>query len=264
MKIHFIGLSCFLIENEKGYRVLVDPFNDSPEWTLGPDFPKEFEGNPFGANLVLMSEPDSDHAYAPGGWLQNALDTKPNSNPFPNLDLRGTVIYEYNGDVNIAYQYTIDDLRLAHFGDNAHILTEEQLKELGHPDIIFISPPKASDRSANEEVRRNIENLKPKVVFWAHHLAPNNLPVEELPEVLRPYFVEYFKDNASTSKGYQGDDSFKELGYVLENAYILNKEYSGVVLEDTVIEINQDIIDSLETKPACYLFRKMLARSKVE
>jgi len=36
MKITYFGLSSFLIENDKGYRVLVDPFNDSPEWTLGP------------------------------------------------------------------------------------------------------------------------------------------------------------------------------------------------------------------------------------
>jgi L-ascorbate metabolism protein UlaG (beta-lactamase superfamily) len=42
MTITYIGLSCFLIENKQGYRILVDPFNDSPEWILGPKFPKEF------------------------------------------------------------------------------------------------------------------------------------------------------------------------------------------------------------------------------
>ncbi len=34
MKIHYVGLSCFLIENHKGFRILVDPFDDAPELML--------------------------------------------------------------------------------------------------------------------------------------------------------------------------------------------------------------------------------------
>src|SRR6185369_14029047 len=123
MTITYIGLSCFLVENEQGFRILVDPFNDDPEWILGPRFPKEFRGEPLGANIVLMSEPDADHAYAPGDWLAYAPKTKPNSNPFPDLNLRGRVVYEWNGDLNIAYSYTIDGVRCTHLADNAHVLT---------------------------------------------------------------------------------------------------------------------------------------------
>ncbi len=62
MKIHFIGLSSFLIENNSSYRILIDPFNNAPEWSLGLSFPDTFDGKPLGANIVLMSEPDADHA----------------------------------------------------------------------------------------------------------------------------------------------------------------------------------------------------------
>jgi hypothetical protein len=264
MKIHYIGLSSFLIENQQGFRILVDPFNDSPEWQLGPNFPKEFQGMPFGTNIVLMSEPDADHAYAPGDWLQNAPETKPNSNPFPNLNLRGTVVYEYNGDVNIAWHYTVDGLRLAHFADHSHILTDEQLKEIGTPDIIFISPPKTENKEANEVVRKNIEFLKPKIIFWAHHLAPKNLPKENEPEILRKFFVKYFKDNASTNKGYSGEKSFLELCFVLENAIILNKEYFGITLDESSLEINDKILEQAKNGPVSFLFRSMLASSKIE
>lgn len=89
MKINFIGLSCFIIENNRGFRILVDPFNNAPEWSLGPKFPNKFRGRPLGANIVLMSEPDADHAYAPGGWLQAAPKTRPNEKAFPDLNLRG-------------------------------------------------------------------------------------------------------------------------------------------------------------------------------
>ena len=264
MKIHYIGLSSFLIENQQGFRILVDPFNDSPEWQLGPNFPKEFQGKPFGANIVLMSEPDADHAYAPGDWLPNAPATKPGSNPFPNLNLRGTVVHEYNGDVNIAWHYTVDGLRLAHFADHAHILTNEQLNEIGTPDIIFVSPPKTENKEANEVIRKNIELLKPKIIFWAHHLAPKNLPKENDPEILRKFFTKYFKDNASTNKGYGGEKSFLELCFILENAIILNNEYSGIALDESSLEINDKILEQAKNRPVSFLFRSMLASSNVE
>lgn len=259
MKIHFIGLSSFLIENAKGYRVLVDPFNDAPEWTLGPKFPKQFNGKPFGTNLMLISEPDSDHSYAPGGWLQNAPETKPNSDPFPSLQLTGTVIYEWNGDVNIAWNYTIDGIRIAHFADNAHELTPEQIKEIGHLDVIFISPPKpdSSDEAAMQMTRKNIASLNPKVIIWAHHIAPKDLPKTEDSKTLRNFFVQYFKKSASTNQFYKGEESFVNIGYILENAYILNKEYSGVVLDETSFEIKAE--DIKKTKQFSVLFRAMLA-----
>ncbi len=259
MKIYYIGLSCFLIENEKGFRLLVDPFNDAPEWILGPHFPKEFQGKLFGANIVLMSEPDADHAYAPGDWLQNAPSTKPNSNPFPNLDLRGTVVYEYNGDVNIAWHYTIDGLRLAHFGDNSHILTKEQLKEIGTPDIIFMSPPKTENRQALDVTKKNIKLLKSKLIIWSHHIAPQNLPEDDNTENLRKFFANYFKNNASTNKGYKGEKSFMELCFILENASILNKEYSGVTAKEPFIEINDKHLIKAKNKPVSILFRSMYA-----
>ncbi len=264
MKIHFIGLSCFLIENSAGFRVLVDPFNDAPEWILGPSFPKEFQGKPFGANIVLMSEPDADHSYAPGDWLQHAPVTEPNSNPFPDLDLRGTVVYEYNGDVNIAWHYMIDGVRLVHLADNAHILTGEQIEEIGTPDVIFISPPKTEQREANDVVRKNIALLKPKIIFWAHHLAPKNLPKDDDPETLRKFFVQYFKNNSCTNKGYDEQSSFITLCYVLENALILNTEYSGVVLHKSSIDIDDKTLENTKNSPVSFLFRSMYADSLIE
>jgi L-ascorbate metabolism protein UlaG (beta-lactamase superfamily) len=259
--IHYIGLSSFLIENEQGFRILVDPFNDAPEWRLGPIFPTEFKGRPFGANIVLMSEPDADHAYAPGGWLQHAPATAVNSNPFPGLDLRGTVVYEHQGDVNIAWHYTVDGLRLAHFADHCHVLTAEQLSELGTPDIIFLAPPKVQGEAAKEAVRENIRLLSPQVVIWAHHLAPRTLPKSDDPEILQTFFRRYFEENASTNQGYTDETSFMSLCTVLENAIALNHEYVGQTLIDPVLEVNDALLARGGDRPLSILFRAMLARS---
>ncbi|HRH32672.1 MAG TPA: MBL fold metallo-hydrolase [bacterium] len=259
MKIHFIGLSCFLIENDSGFRILIDPFNDQPEWSLGLTFPTTFKGSSFGTNIVLMSEPDADHSYSKGDWLQYGPETKPNCNPFPNFDLKGTIVYEYHGDLNIAYHYTIDGLRLAHFADNAHLLTEQQCAEIGSPDIVFMSPPKVPGADGLEIVRKNIEMLKPKIIMWTHHIVPPDLPKTTDSQSLRNYFIKYFKENASTNQFYEGEDSFIQLCYILENAFILNTEYSGIIVSETSITIDKNVISTSKEKIQSYLFTSMLA-----
>lgn len=261
MKVHFIGLSCFLIENNNGFRIVVDPFNDTHEWRLGPIFPTQFSGKPFGTNLVLVSEPDSDHSYISSEWLKNAPKTRPNSNPFPNLDVKGTIIYEYNGDLNIAWHYKIDGIHVAHFADNAHLLTNSQLREIGNPEVIFISPPKVrwgNDKSLNI-LRRNISTLKPRIVFWSHYIPLDNQ--ENLDsEALRNKFREYIRQNASSNRHYHGENSFIELSYILENAIRLNAEYSGIIIDGPSIEIRSKLLFQDKDKPLTILFQKMLSR----
>ncbi|MHB8830879.1 MAG: MBL fold metallo-hydrolase [Patescibacteria group bacterium] len=259
MKINFIGLSCFIIENNRGFRILIDPFNNAPEWSLGPKFPNKFRGRPLGANIVLMSEPDADHAYAPGGWLQAAPKTKPNGNAFPDLDLRGTLVYEWNGDLNIAWHYTVDGLRLLHLADNAHLLTREQLREMRKPDILFISAPKAESDSGLEMTRKNIKLLAPKIIIWAHHLAPKGMPDFKDKDKLRNFFRAYFKKNAFTSKGYKGPESFMSLCSILENAYTLNAEYNGLSTKNTTLEINTKQMRKRRNTKAI-LFTNMIAK----
>jgi L-ascorbate metabolism protein UlaG (beta-lactamase superfamily) len=263
MKIHYIGLSSFLIENNAGYRILIDPFNNAPEWSLGLSFPDTFEGNSFGSNLVLMSEPDADHSYAPGDWLEKAPPTKPNSNPFPDINIRGTVVHEWNGDLNIAWQYTVDGIRLTHLADNAHPLTAQQLQEIGKPDILFISASKAKGNVDGDITRKNIQAVAPKIVIWAHYIALPNMPDTENAEELRGFFKQFFKENASMSKHYKGEDSFIELCYILENAMQHNKEYNGTVLDEASFSISLEELQTMENMKTI-LFRKMLARPKVE
>jgi L-ascorbate metabolism protein UlaG (beta-lactamase superfamily) len=261
MTIHFLGLSCFLIENAKGYRILVDPFSDEAHWGLGPMFPKELKGEPLGANLVLVSESDADHSGVPRNLLQNGSPTKPGDNPFPDLNLRGTIIHEYNGDLNIAWHYTLDGVRLAHFADIAHVLNEQQMSEVGHPDIIFLPMPKADSQDPHvlNRVRENIKLLKPKLVICAHHIVPRDLPSTDEPSTLRAYFRTYFKGHACQHCLYRGEESFIELCYVLENALRLAKEYPSMILDTPTLEITPELLARGAHQPIVILFRVMYA-----
>lgn len=268
MIIHFIGLSCFLIENEAGFRIVVDPFSDAPEWSVGLRFPKEFQGKPFGANIVLSSEPDADHSFAPGDWLYLGPKTSVGSDPFPDLGLKGTVVYEYGGDVNIAYHYTVDGLRLLHLGDNAHELTLQQLREIGQVDIVFMPGPKVlpetNDGFASRNIiERNIAHLSPKVIVWAHHLVPVGTPINGSAEELRAFFRSFFRSHARTSKLYKNEDSFIELCYVFENALMLNGKYRRERPETSSVILTASEVQSLK-QPRSILFTHMLASSTLE
>ncbi len=263
MKITFIGLSCFLIENQRGYKILIDPFEDNPEWSLGPVFPSTLNDKALGANITLISEPDADHSRSVAGLLQTAPNTKPTEDPFPGLNLRGTIVYEFNGEMNIAWHYTIDGFRLAHFADNSHLLTKQQLDELGSPDIIFVSPPKThpDNQDAVAIIKNNIQLLKPKVIIWAHHIAPQNLPASDDPQILRDFFRNYFQKNARTNIGYTGGEDFLPLCYALENAITMSRQYLAQNIQQPTLEITSDMVEKGKTKPISILFRVMAARS---
>lgn len=265
MKIHFIGLSCFLIENTAGFRVLVDPFEDKPEVALGPIFPTEFNWKPFGTNLLLISETDEDHARAPHGWQQNAPEILPNSNPFPDLNLKGTLVHEWNGEACIAWHYTIDGIRLAHFSDHAHMLSEVQIREIGNPDIIFYPLPKVGwdDQKAFDIIREDIRRLNPKIVIWSHHIPPKNMPSIHNEDALRAFFIDYFRDNASTSKYYKGEESFMELHNMIFSGANITKELGGILNDTTMLEVNQEELNNYQ-QPTPIFFTSMLAYSKTD
>ncbi|MEW6610247.1 MAG: MBL fold metallo-hydrolase [Patescibacteria group bacterium] len=262
MFIHFIGLSCFLIENAQGYRILVDPFSNDPQYSLGPQFPDEFNGKAFGANIVLSSEPDADHSYAPGSWLYHAPPTQTHSNPFPDLNLRGTVIYEWAGDVNIAWHYTVDGVRLAHFADNAHVLTHEQCKEIGHPDVVFLPLPKSDSLAPGvlDKTKKNIKLLNPKIVICAHHTVPPGTPFSAPVETIRAFFQNYYKKLEGKNIFYKNEESLMPLVYVLENAINLTKEYPSLILDTPTLEVTPSLLKRKNGDPLVVLFRTMIAK----
>lgn len=166
MKITYIGLSCFLIESSNGSRVLLDPYNDQPEYCLGLKFPKEIE-----ADVFLVSHPDEDHSYLRREFIRkkrpsDERDTNSDIEGFEDFNLKGTLVREYNGDINIAYSFMLDGLRFTHLADNAHVLSEEQLDEFGQIDILITPTTKGDD----DIFIQNIKLLKPSYVIPSHFI----------------------------------------------------------------------------------------------
>lgn len=166
MKITFVGLSCFLLESSKGDRLLLEPYYGDAKYGLGLKFPEEIQ-----ADVFLVSHPDEDHSYMRHSMIRqrqdaNKQDAQTDTDLFPEFDLRGTIVREYNGDACIAYSFTIDGIRFLHLADNAHILSERQIKEIGSIDIVFLPMPKG-DHNVVADI---ISQLNPKVVIPSHYI----------------------------------------------------------------------------------------------
>lgn len=229
MKITFLGLSSFLIENKFGHKILIDPFDDSPKWSFGLDFPKRIDGKRLNAELILLSHMDADHAsFRPElsieppkkkGHKQSEYKIQ-----FPKLNLHGVLISEWNGFPNIAWAYNIDGFNLWHLADNVPLLTKSQIQEAGKIDILFISPTKV--RHNIETTIKNIKNINPKFVVWAHHI-----PVKPYNETDENNIRKYLKKIILAQK--ENDNSnihtVEVFTAFLLNIFKMNRKFKNVI-----------------------------------
>ena len=238
MKITFLGLSSFLIENEFGHRILIDPYDDSPKWNLGINFPGTIGGRRLTAELVLSSHMDADHAsFRPEISIEplgkNDHKKSEHDARFPDLELRGVLVGEWNGFPNIAWSYNIDGFKLWHLADNASVLSKSQIKEAGKTDILFISPSKVPKDT--KITLTNIKKINPKYVVWAHHIPvrPHNETDEDK---IRKYFGKIIlaqKENKNANK-----HAVEVFTGFLTNIFEMNKKFKNVILiDDFVFEI---------------------------
>lgn len=124
MTITWLGHSCFMLEKD-GFRVLLDPYRGVRGL---PDIETE-------ADAVYCSHDHFDH-----GYTEKVRLTSGNENPFTVTDVQ-TFHDDKGGTLrgkNIVRKFTAGGVSAAHLGDLGHVLSGEQLAELGHCDAILI------------------------------------------------------------------------------------------------------------------------------
>ena len=124
MTITWLGHSCFLLESE-GFRVLLDPY-------AGVQGLADIETE---ADAVYCSHGHRDHAYT-----EKVRLTSGKENPFAVREV--AVFHDDQGGAlrgnNTIRKFTAEGVSVAHLGDLGHALSLEQVKELGHCDVILI------------------------------------------------------------------------------------------------------------------------------
>lgn len=258
MKITFIGLSCFMLENKQGDRLLLEPYYGDSQFGLGIRFPEDLQ-----ADVFLVSHPDEDHSFLRHSMLRQRRnshdqDVHQDVDVFPDFNLRGTFVREWNGDPCIAFSFTIDGMRCIHLADNAHVLSKRQVDEIGEIDVLFVPMPKGDLRVAVDIIKQ----LKPKLAIPAHYIpvavgteSPSHEQIAtEIHELLTAecFTAGWLKDADSNNH------TQKVFVTLFENALKVQESFEDAEeIAETSFEVS---VDSLPSQTALRVFRDCIGK----
>lgn len=188
MEIRWHGHSCFEIGD--GMRIVIDPHDGR---SIGIKTPK------VQADLVLVTHHHFDHdAVRVVRGNYRVIDSPGN---YEIGDVRITGIEAYHDEMNgrkrgkiTMFKIEKEGIRILHVGDLGHVLTSEQLSEIGNVDILF-TPVGGVYTVDAEKAYQNAMNIRPRVVVPMHYKLPGMslgiAPVDEFLKLFREEQVEY-------------------------------------------------------------------------
>jgi len=163
MKIKWYGQSCFMLTAENGIKIVTDPYHNM----LGYKLPE------IDANIVTTSHDHSDHNNV-GAVKGNFVYIKtPGAFSQEGIGIKGVQTFHDNVSgakrgKNIVYNFNIDGLNVCHCGDLGHLLSLEQINEIGKVDILLLPTGGkfTLDAGGAAEV---MKQLNPAVVIPMHY-----------------------------------------------------------------------------------------------
>ena len=155
MKIKYYGHSFFKISSQD-YEIAIDPYK--------PSMIPGMEELKIEANEVLCSHNHEDHCY------KDIVHVENKKSPFTLY-----TIESYHDDTlgskrgnNKIHVLEAEGIRLAHFGDLGHILSNEQIEALGKLDVVLM-PMGGFYTIDKEEAMENIRLLQPRIIIPMHY-----------------------------------------------------------------------------------------------
>lgn len=166
MKIKWLGQSTFVIDNN--VKLITDPHDTK----LGK-FPHGLS-----ADLVTISHAHDDHNYAEGVTGNPQIINQIGSFNVKGINIKGIKTFHDNkngslrGD-NIVYSFTIEDINFCHLGDLGHLLSPEQIKNIGNVNILMIPVGGTYTIDATQAIQV-INQLNPRIVIPMHYKPRNS------------------------------------------------------------------------------------------
>lgn len=172
MKIKWLGHSCFLITNDRGTRIVTDPFDE----TVGYPVPA------VEADIVTRSHDHFDHNHVEA--VRGDFQLINGVGSFYVSDVHITGIKTYHDEVmgkkrgqNVVYVIEADDMRICHLGDLGHLLDDKTVGEIGPVDILLI-PVGGTYTIDAEEAVKVAAQLNPRLIIPMHFKTPvMNFPI---------------------------------------------------------------------------------------
>lgn len=155
MKLTWNGHSCFTFDTDEG-TVVFDPYE--PDYVPGLHLPT------LSADTVLCSHEHNDHCYP-----QGVLNTR--RLPGYTVEVVETLHDDAGGTLrghNKVHIVDVNGFRLAHLGDLGHVLTDGQVRQMGHIDVLLV-PIGGFYTIDAQQAKAVCDLLQPRVIVPMHY-----------------------------------------------------------------------------------------------
>lgn len=161
MEIKWLGHSCFRIKGKRT-TVITDPFPPERGYSLGKPT----------ADIITVSHEQPGHNYIEGVGGNPRAITGAGEYEIADVIIIGVTTFKDKVDgklvgKNTVYLMEIDEVSVCHLGDISHVLTDDQVEELGKVDVLFlpVGGKTSIDASMAAEIVRQLE---PNAVIPMH------------------------------------------------------------------------------------------------
>ena len=160
MEITWYGRACFRLKGRDA-TVITDPCPPSTGFVAGKH----------DVDVLTISHAHPDHSYTRSITAGLTL-TRPGEYEFSDLLVMGIRTY-HDGEggtargENMVFSVEIDGVHICHLGDLGHLLTDEQLSELGPIDVLLV-PVGGETTLTPAEAAEVVAQVGPKIVIPMH------------------------------------------------------------------------------------------------
>jgi len=165
MEISWLGHSCFRIKGSHA-TVITDPYSPNLGYSLGKPT----------AHIVTVSHQHPGHSYVQGIGGEPKLVTRPGEYEISGVLIIGIAAFhdEEGGSKrgrNTVYLMEVDEVSVCHLGDLGHVLTTQQVEEIGNVDVLLL--PVGGVSTINAPMAAEVvRQLEPKAVVPMHYKTP--------------------------------------------------------------------------------------------
>ena len=182
MKIKWLGHASFLLTSDKGTKIITDPYTVGSGLSYG-----EIKES---ADIVTVSHEHGDHNNASTVGGKPTIVKGAVSQDIKGIKINGFPVFhdESKGKergTDTIYTFAIDKLKVCHLGDLGHLLSEQQAKDIGPVDVLFI-PVGGFYTIDAANATKVCDQLKPKVIIPMHFKTPKcGYPIAGVDEFLK-------------------------------------------------------------------------------
>ena len=165
MKVKYLAHACFLIISSERLRIITDPYQVGGGINYAPINET--------ADIVVMSHvTHSDHGNVAAVRGKPEVVKGSGVKKVKGIEFKGLFTYhdEVKGTqrgVNTVFCFKVDDIRLCHAGDLGHVLTSEQISQIGEVDVLFLPVGGFYTIDANAATKI-VDQIKPRIVVPMH------------------------------------------------------------------------------------------------